>query len=105
MLHHGSSQIELCSLLNGTIRADTPALMDPAAVAAKGINELCLTRRAPEDAVKFPAGGRCFRGGGFDMAHKDFFTVGKKYRCAYCTTPPYTRLLESPILHRPIQAQ
>jgi hypothetical protein len=28
----------------------------------------------------YPAGGVCWRGGGFDMAHQGFFTAGKKYR-------------------------
>jgi hypothetical protein len=54
--------------------------MDDAATVTMGINELCLTRCTPADAVKFPPGGRCFRGGGFDDAHRGFFTVGKKYR-------------------------
>ena len=49
-------------------------------MTSNGINQLCNTRRKGEGEVKFPADGRCFRGGGFDDSHRDFFTVGKRYR-------------------------
>ena len=54
--------------------------MDHCATVAKGINQLCLTRRSTQDDVKFPPGGRCFHGGGFDDAFRGFYTVGKRYR-------------------------
>ena len=31
-------------------------------------------------SLPFPPGGDTYRGGGFDDAHRDFFTVGKQYR-------------------------
>lgn len=36
--------------------------------------------RRSDKTISFPPGGRCYRGGGFDDAHRDFFVVGKKYR-------------------------
>ena len=70
---------EFCSLLNAAIRDDQPALAAPAAALTRGINALCLEGR--KDAVlPFPPSGRVYRGGGFDDAHRDFFTVGKQYR-------------------------
>jgi serine/threonine protein kinase len=82
-----SHKVELCSMLNAVIRADTSALMPHAAVVAHGINALCVSARAPTadagggQALRiFPPAGVCYRGGGFDNAHQGFFDVGVKYR-------------------------
>jgi hypothetical protein len=40
----------------------------------------CVQRRGGEAALTFPRGGVTFRGGGFDDAHRAFFTVGRQFR-------------------------
>ena len=70
---------EFCSLLNAAIRDDQDALAAPAAMLSRGINALCAEGRSGA-VLPFPPGGDTYRGGGFDDAHRDFFTVGKQYR-------------------------
>ena len=59
--------LELCSILNAVIRDDEPTLVPHVAIVARG------------NAVA-PPGPALSRGGGFDNAHQDFFTVGKWYQ-------------------------
>ena len=70
---------ELCSILNGVIRADRASgdALPPAAKLCRGINELCITRRtAKAGELAFPRGGRCFRGGALPDQHRAFFRPG-----------------------------
>ena len=95
---------ELCSMLNAAIRQDDPANIVHAAVFAKGLemrrnmdrlNMADLSQKYPNvqaTADMFPGGEFpeslehqdwrvCWRGGGFNDDFKDFFVVGKYYRC------------------------
>ena len=80
----GSHAKELCSLINAAIREDHPELAAATAGIVRAINSLCLEGRvaaaAGSIAGRFPADGITFRGGDFDDAHQNFFTVGKCYR-------------------------
>ena len=71
---------ELCSLINSALRADHPDLAGPTASMVRAINTLCVVRGAAVASLRFPAGGITFRGGGFCNSHREFFTVGKRYR-------------------------
>ena len=68
---------EFCFILNYALRADTEALVEPAAIIARGINRLCV--QSPEFAVH-PPEDTCYRGGGFNNECQDFFEAGRKYR-------------------------
>jgi hypothetical protein len=79
---------EFCSILNGALRGDGEsgeALLRPAALLARSINQLCITRRPPGAAGKGmaafpPEGGVSFRGASLPTEHHAWYTVGKKYR-------------------------
>ena len=74
---------ELCSLINAAIRDDRPELAGPTARVVRSINTLCVVRdhdAAALASLRFPPGGRTFRGSSFDNQYRDFFTVGKSYR-------------------------
>ena len=70
---------EFCSLLNAAIRLDHAALSSPTAALTRGLNALCVEGRSG-GAVPFPPGGKTYRGGGFDDAHRVFFSQGKQFR-------------------------
>ena len=93
---------ELCSIINAAIRSDHPMIIDPTVHLVRGINQLCIARRAttfgsssgavggagggasqPNDgvlAIKFPADGITYRGATLPEEHLAFYTVGKEYR-------------------------
>jgi serine/threonine protein kinase len=77
---------EFCSILSAAIRTDRASLARPCAIIARALrSNLVLARSAVAaggvgGAIPFPPNGECWRGGGFNEAHKDFFTVGKSYR-------------------------
>jgi hypothetical protein len=92
---------ELCSIINFALRQDGPEeLIKATAKMTRGINlRLCngnrnvgiLNPAADVDAAAnlrdsiyhTPATGGhrvCYRGGGFDSAHRDFFTRGRQFR-------------------------
>jgi ankyrin repeat protein len=71
---------ELCSLINSAIRDDHPDLAGPTAGICRAINTLCVVRGLAVDQLLFPKDGITYRGGGFDNAHKGFFTEGKQFR-------------------------
>ena len=66
---------EFCSLLNAAIRLDHAALSSPTAALTRGLNALCVEGRSG-GVVPFPPGGKTYRGGGFDDAHRAFFCQG-----------------------------
>lgn len=70
---------EFCSVVNYASRADTPAFVEPLAIFSRAINQQCVTRRGAGPGIH-PDGDVCFRGGGFDDAHRSFFVAGKKFR-------------------------
>ena len=69
---------EFCSILNQTVRTDSPQLADRAAEISRGINQLCVT--FGRTAQAYPPGDVCFRGGGFDSRYRGFFAQGRKFR-------------------------
>ena len=73
---------ELSSIINAVIRDDRAGeALASAAIVARGINQLCITRRAPKaESLRFPPGGLCFRGGALPDEHRAFFRPGVKYR-------------------------
>ena len=70
--------MELCSIVNFSLRSDLPALLIPAVQIITNINQLCVVRR--KGVAMFPAQGMCFRGSGLPEQHQGFFVPGKKYR-------------------------
>ena len=72
---------ELCSLINAALRDDKPELAAVTAGVARAIKTtLCVVRNTPLVGLRFPAGGRTYRGGKFSDALRPFFEVGKSYR-------------------------
>jgi hypothetical protein len=72
---------EFCSLLNAAIRKDDQIMAPSVAVLCRGINDkICVKDCLGDLSDPFPPEGITYRGGGFDDAYRDFFTVGKQYR-------------------------
>ncbi len=69
---------EFCFLLNFALREDEHDLIEFAAVLVRAINQLCVT--AGNVTVVHPPANVCYRGGGFDDHHREFFTVGLQFR-------------------------
>jgi len=73
--------MEFCSILNAAIRRDEHAELIHAIVIIRGINMRRVgNRESMERKSRFPKGGICWRGGGFDDACRGFFTHGKRFR-------------------------
>jgi hypothetical protein len=75
--HH----LELCSMINRSLRDDAPEVMPSLAVLVRGINMLCIKRCKPSEQL-LPPNMRTFRGGELPMQHVEFYRtrLGKKYR-------------------------
>jgi hypothetical protein len=73
---------EFCSIFSALIREDRASLARPCAIIARALRANLVAARAggAGGAVPFPPNGECWRGGGFNEAHRGFFTVGKTYR-------------------------
>jgi serine/threonine protein kinase len=69
---------EFCFIYSQVLREDPASLARSCAIIARALNKNLVAGRTA--AVRFPENGECWRGGGFDDQHRDFFTVGKKYR-------------------------
>merc|ERR1719399_64002 len=69
---------EFCFIFSDLLREDPASLARSCAIIARALNMNLVAGRT--SAVEFPLDGKCWRGGGFNEAHRDFFTVGKKYR-------------------------
>jgi uncharacterized membrane protein YhdT len=84
----GGGGKEFCSVYNKVIREDCASLARNSAIIARAINTNNLANRNPTARCKFPPQGLCWRGGGFDDAHRNFFVEKKKYRapCYLATT-------------------
>jgi hypothetical protein len=70
---------EFCSILAAAIRNDRASLARACAIIARALRSNLVVARAT-GVAPFPPNGGCWRGGGFNEAHRDFFTVGKQYR-------------------------
>jgi colicin import membrane protein len=78
-LHAGNSrELEFCFIFSELLRADPASLARSCAIIARALNMNLVAGRT--SGVVFPSDGKCWRGGGLNEAHRDFFTVGKKYR-------------------------
>ena len=82
-----NDRLELCSMINGVIRGDTPELVELVTPLCRCINELCISRLSPEIAQKLPYPADCctYRGGVLPSEHVKFFadllkSKNKKYR-------------------------
>jgi hypothetical protein len=67
---------EFCWIFSQAIRDDSASIARACAILARGLKANLVGERNGT----YPAGGVCWRGGGFNMAHRDFFTVGTTYR-------------------------
>ena len=70
-------KLELCSIINHTVRADRAEGMAALAELTRAINMLCVTAGKKVGA---PDTNLCYRGGGFDDSHRKFYRQGVKYR-------------------------
>jgi hypothetical protein len=74
-------ELEICSILNDTIRTDDMDLLEAAMPLIRAINSLCVFRGArPDNQLRFPQESKCFRGGGMPNIWLGFFQVDLKYR-------------------------
>ena len=74
---------EFCSILNEIIRTDMASCMThDVAVICRGINSLCVNRLNQNNSkVEWPQDHRLYRGGGLPNDKREFFEVGRVYRC------------------------
>jgi hypothetical protein len=71
---------ELCSIINESLRDDSPLEMPSLAILARCINHLCLVR-ADLTKQKFPPDGCTYRGGELPPQFFDFYQqIGLAYR-------------------------
>jgi GrpB-like predicted nucleotidyltransferase (UPF0157 family) len=71
--------VEFCSLINRALREDAADVMPHLVVIVRAINALCIVRRE-SSSLKFPPDDVSHRGGALPPKHRDFFSVGLKYR-------------------------
>lgn len=73
---------EFCFIFSQAIIEDRNSMVRACAILASGLKSNLVAARSDADATTFPLNGECWRGGGFNMEHKDWFDsmVGKKYR-------------------------
>ena len=71
---------ELCSILNYAVRMDSKEMVKPLATLTRAINLLCVTVGKSSERTNVPTTNLCFRGGGFDERHRDFFKENTKFR-------------------------
>jgi hypothetical protein len=72
----GRVQREFCWVFSQAIRDDRASVARPCAILAHALKTNLVGARQGI----YPRGGETWRGGGFNMEHQGFFTVGKKYR-------------------------
>jgi hypothetical protein len=86
----GGLEREFCFIFSQAIRDDRASIARACAILARGLKANLVHPNGAREGV-YPevldavtgnrvSAGECWRGGGFNMAHKDFFTVGKTYR-------------------------
>ena len=71
---------EFCFILNAAVRSDDEDQADPTAGLTRAINQLCVTAGSSSSRAVHPPGNVCYRGGGFDMQYRSFYTAGKAFR-------------------------
>ena len=71
---------EFCFILNAAVRSDDEDQADPTAGLTRAINQLCVTAGSSSSRAVHPPGNVCYRGGGFDMQYRGFYTAGKAFR-------------------------
>ena len=73
--------IEFCTMINEAMRLDLADMMAEVALINCAMNDMLVSRRAEAlGPATFPSNAMSHRGGGFNLAHKDFFSVKKKFR-------------------------
>jgi hypothetical protein len=73
--------IEFCTMINEAMRLDLADMMAEVALINCAMNDMLVSRRAEAlGPATFPSNATSHRGGGFNLAHKDFFSVKKKFR-------------------------
>ena len=73
--------IEFCTMINEAMRLDLADMMAEVALINCAMNDMLVSRRAEAlGPATFPSNATSHRGGGFDLAHKDFFSEKKKFR-------------------------
>ena len=96
-------EYELCSIINAVLRADDVAAMTPCVVLVRALNRLCVARKRTDGTiVRFPPGGHCWRGGGFDDRHKDFFTIGRMYRVPGFLATSFSERVTTEFIYRAV---
>jgi hypothetical protein len=90
---------ELCFILNESLRDDSMVAVEPAAVLARAINQLCVSSDANPIVVHAPRNVG-YRGGGFDDACKSFFEVGKVFRQPAYISTSFKRSITTRFLER-----
>ena len=68
--------VELCYMINDTLRRDISGEVDRAVTLTVAINRYLMGNTEQG----WPLDGLTFRGGGLPAVHRPFFTVGKRYR-------------------------
>jgi hypothetical protein len=69
---------EFCFVFSELLREDPASLARSCAIIARALNLNLIAGRT--ESVDYPQNGECWRGGGFDEQHRQFFEVGKTYR-------------------------
>ncbi len=70
----GGREVELCSIVNAVLRDDDATLLQHAVVFLRTLNQLLVVRGVrSKDAIKWPAGGVTYRGGGLPRQHHAFY--------------------------------
>jgi hypothetical protein len=69
---------EFCFVFSELLRQDPASLARSCAIIARALNLNLVAGRT--GSVAYPENGECWRGGGFDEQHRQFFEVGKTYR-------------------------
>ena len=74
--------MEFCSIINEAMRLDLADMMAEVALINCAMNYILVDRSASNlgPAASFPIDATSHRGGGFNIAHKDFFSEKKKFR-------------------------
>ena len=97
-------EVELCSIINAILRLDYDVMVAPTAVLVRSLNRLCVTRtRVDGTPPRFPPGGHCWRGGGFDDSLKDFFCVGRQYRVPGFLATSFSTVKTDEFVYRAVQ--
>ena len=72
---------EFYTMINEAMRLDLADMMAEVALINCAMNDMLVSRRAEKlGPATFPSNATSHRGGGFDLAHKDFFSEKKIFR-------------------------